>query len=408
MPVQQNSSPQTATPTQAGTATVNVDPSTQHYDTAAGNRYSNYMSGATTSGPAWASGADPNYYNTSGNTPGSIADQAINSGTGTITNAQQAAAFIDPNAAANQAAIQGGMNQQLQGYGPGGSSLAGVTHLGNVANAGTAQIATGQSNNILGGQLQNINQLNAQAQGQGPSLAQQQAQQQSQANIAANMATIGSQRGSANSALGLRQAGEAAAQANQQSVQAGVMGRTAEEMNAQQQLAGALGQTQGQVQQGAQAQAQLGQQASLQNAQAANAMTSQQGQMNQATTMANLQASLQAGQINMDQYNAMLTAQLQQSNNAFTAQQNYAQLATNSDLTNQAEQMHLGQSISSQNQQMGSAIIGGGAALAGAGLAASDARLKTGIKSASRSMKDFLSQISAGTPTSGFALMGES
>ena len=323
---------------------------------------------------------------------------------GPITYGQLQGMYTDPNAAANNAAIQQGYGQTLQGYGPGGSSLAGLTQLGAVANANGAGIQTGQSNALLGGQLQNINQLNAQAQGQGPSVAQVQAQQQGQANVAAQMAMMGSQRGASNSALGQRAAAEQGAQANQQAVQAGVLGRTQEELAAQQQLTGALSGTQGQVMQGAQAQAGLNQQAGLQNAQAANTSTLQQGSMNQQAALANLQAQLQAGQINLNQYNAMLQAQLNQSNNQFAASQNLGSTLTNENTQLQGIQAGVG--INSSNNALGltGAGIAGAAGLgAGALTAASDRMLKSDIRSAKRSIKEFLSQLPK-SPTAGFAL----
>lgn len=313
--------------------------------------------------------------------------------------------YEDPNQAANSAAIQQGYGQGLQGYGPGGSSLAGVTHLGATANANAANINTGMSNNLLGQQQADINRLRDIANGVGPSLAQEQAKQQSDANIAAQMGMMGSQRGASNSSLGLRQAQNAAAQANQQGVQAGVLGRMQEEMAAQQQLTGALSGTQSQVMQGAQAQAALNQQANLQNAGAANASTLQQGAMDQQTALANLQAQLQAGQININQYNAMLQAQLAQSNNQWTANQNFGGLVTGENT--QIQGINAGVGINQSNNSMGltGAGIAGAAGLgAGALSAASDEALKFNVRDAARSIKAFLSQL-GDSPGRGFRLM---
>ena len=325
-----------------------------------------------------------------------------------ITNANQAALYTDPMAQANYNAIAGMGSTMLQGYGAGGSSLAGITQLGNVTNANQANIATGQSNALLGGQVANINALNAEAQGQGPNPAAIAAQQQTQANIAANMAQVGSQRGSSNSALGLRQAAQQNATAQQQGVQAAVQGQAAQELSAQQQLTGALSGTQGQVQQGAQAQAALTQQTALANAGAANASTLQQGTMNQQTSLANLSAQLQAGQINMNEYNAMVQAQMTQSNNDFAAQQNYGQLVTNENTQLQGVYGENAANISANNLGMTSAGIAGGAGVAAGALTAmSDRRVKKDVRSASRSIGDFLSQIAAGLPRTGFSLLGD-
>lgn len=340
------------------------------------------------------------------------ANNAVNSDpnlTAPLTNAQVAQAFVDPAAAQNYAAISQGYqlpNQLgLQNYRPGGSALAGLTQLGAVSNANAANIDTGQSQALMQGQVANINALNAQARGQGPSVAELQAKQQAQQNIAGQMAMAGSQRGAANSALGLRQAGEAAAQANQQGVQAGVMGRTQEELAAQQQLTGALGGATGQVQQGAQAQAGLQQQAALQNAQAGNQATLQQGQMDVQTKLANLQAQLQAGQISVAQYNAMLQAQMAQSANDFGAQQNYGSMVAGQALQQEALQKNLTLNEQQLNLGLTSAGLGAGATALSGVLSASDTRLKTSVRPASRSIKDFLNQISANTDSHGFALM---
>ena len=328
--------------------------------------------------------------------------------------------FTDQNAAANQAAINQGYGMQLN-YTPAQSAVAGLTQLGAMQNMNAAQIQTGQSNALMAGQAQNINALNAMAQGQGPSLAQEQAKHQGEANIAAQMGIMGSQRGASNAALGLRSAADQAAQANQQAVQAGVLGRTQEELGARQQLAGALQGATGQAQQGAQAQAQLQQQAAASNQMAQNQGALQQGAMNQQTAMqnaqaqqqtnmANLQAMLQAGQINMQQYDAMLQAQLNQSNNQLTASMGLGGLLVGEN--SQLQGIGAGVGINAANNSMGllGAGIAGGATLGAAGLqaaglqAASDRALKRRIHGASRSVKDFLNQL-GDAPASSFRLM---
>lgn len=313
--------------------------------------------------------------------------------------------YTDQNAAANNAAIQAGYGQTLSGYGHGGSSLAGITHLGATTQMNAAGIDQANSNNLLHGQLQDINALNMQAQGQGPSVAAEQAKQQSEANIAAQMGVIGSQRGGGNSALGLRQAQDQAAQSQQQAVQAGVMGRTQEEMAARQQLTGALQGTQAQAMQGAQAQAGMQQQANQQNAGAMNQANLQQGQMNQDVQLGNLQAQLQAGQIDINQYNNMLQAQLAQSNNQLTANMNFGGTLVNENT--QLQGLQAGQAINSANNSMGLVGAGiGGLSTVGAGVLSapkgSDRRLKTNVRPGDRSVKAFLASI-AEAPSSGFA-----
>lgn len=290
------------------------------------------------------------------------------------------------------------------------SPLAGLTTLGNVSNAGNTNINTGTSGALTGGQIQQINNLNAQAHGQGPSLAEQQAKQVAQTNIANQAALIASQRGSSNSALGLRSAGEQGAAANQQAVQAAVQGRTAEELNAQQQLTGALGTAQGQTMQGAQAQAALDQQTNAANIAARNAAMQQQGAMTQQTNLANAAQGEQTGlanlsskgatnTLNANQADAALQAQINQANNQQTANENYAGLVTNEDT--QLYGINAGVGISNTSNALGliGAGIAGGAAIGAAGIT-SDENLKTNIKSGTKSIKDFLSKVSVSNSSS--------
>jgi hypothetical protein len=314
-------------------------------------------------------------------------------------------AFQDPNQQANRYAIEGMRQAGLKGYGANGdtSSLAGLTSLGHAQNAQAARIDTGQSQNLMGGQVANINALNAQAQGQGPSVAAETARQQAEANTKAQMAAIGSQRGAANSALGLRAAQDSAAQQRQQGAQNATMGRAQEAMAARQQLGGALSGATQQAQQGAQAQAQLSQQAGMQNAQAANQLTAQQGQLDVQTKLANLQAQVQAGQLNANEYNAYVQALLAQNNNDWGAQMN----AMNSIMTNNAQiqGVYHGVTVGANNPDyaLTSAGISGGAGLAAGALQASDKNLKVEIRSAERPIKDFMSQV--GRSVSRFALL---
>lgn len=320
--------------------------------------------------------------------------------------AQQAQSFINPYTNLEQAQINNiPVNQQAaQAVAPqlSSSPLAGLTTFGQPVN-----ISTAQSNPILAAQLQNINAINAQAQGRGPSLAEVQAKQQAQQNIANQMALIGSQRGSSNSALGLRQAQEAAATANQQAVQAGVQGRTAEELAAQQQLTGALSGTQGQVMQGAQAQAGLNQQTMLQQGSMNQQVQLQNQQVQQQTqlqnqqaqlqsTLANLTAKMQTQGLNTQEYNDYIQAQAALANTNTTLAENYANLSSSEGLAASAIANKV--AMNNANNQMGltgAEIAGasaGGAALIGA-LTPSDRNLKFNISSANRPIKDFLSKI---------------
>ena len=99
---------------------------------------------------------------------------------------------------------------------------------------------SGANQGFLGGQQQLVSQLQQQAQGQGPSLAQQQlaqAMQQAQAQNAGLMAT---QRG-VNPGMALRMAGMNQAGMAQGIAAQGAQARIQEQLNAQQQLQTALG-----------------------------------------------------------------------------------------------------------------------------------------------------------------------
>jgi hypothetical protein len=311
----------------------------------------------------------------------------------------------DPNRQQNMAAIGGMQAPPMQGYEAGGSSLAGLTTLAPVQNAHAATVDTGQSQNLMGGQVANINALNQQANGQGPSVAAEVAKQQAEQGQKAQMAALGSQRGAANSALGMRAAQDSAAQQHQAGAQNAVLGRAQEAQAARQQLTGALGGATQQAQQGAQAQAQLSQQAGMQNAQAANASTLQQGQMDVQTKTANLQAQLQAGQINANEYNAYVQALMAQNSNDWGAQMNaQGQLMSNNA---QLQGIAAGVQTNAANNQMGlvgASIAGGAGVGAGALTAASDRGLKTDVRPATRGIKDFLSQYGE-SATAKFALM---
>lgn len=340
-----------------------------------------------------------------------------------ITQGQQAALFMAPGSSSINNNINTGYGlQQSANFANApqmtSSPLAGLTTLGAVANANAPGIDTSTSTALQAGQIGQINALNQQAAGNGPSVAALQAQAQGEQNVSNAMAMMGSQRGSANSALGLRSADNSIASADQNAMYAGVLGRTQEELNAQQQLTGALGTAQGQTMQGAQAQAGLQSTANLQNAGALNQAMLTQGTMGQQTSLANAAQAEQTGlsnltqqgttqALNANEYNAMLQAQMTQSNNQLTAQQNYANLVTDENTQLQGIAAKVGISNAANMMGLAGAGIAGGAGIAAGALTASDRRLKTNIKSADRSMKAFLSAmgVSINNKRSGFALL---
>lgn len=362
-------------------------------------------SGTTITPPGGAAVTSPNLTYVSNPTAG-VGDKSA-----PITQQQLANLYSMPGQPQTQTAISG-----LPGaFNTNGSPLAGLTSLGpmyqaGLTTAGNTTINTGTTNAVTAAQLAQINALNAQANGQGPSLADVEAQQQTQRNLAATAALAGSQRGSANSALGLRTAQEAAGNAAQAGVQAAVQGRTAEELAAQQQLTGALGTAGGQAAQEAQAQAGLqqgtnlanlttGTQVNLANAGALNTGTLQQAQQNQQVQLANLQSQLQTGQINAQQYNTMVQAMMTEYQNQLAGQENYGQLVTGENT--QLQGIAAGVGINNSNNNMGLAGAGIGAlgALGSGLLNLSDKRTKFNIRPGTKSVKSFLNAIAPKSST---------
>lgn len=334
---------------------------------------------------------DPQSNNLAGNSRTNLNDPTgllWGGSTGTLTQPQtvqqQYQSFVDQNAPAESSAISG-MPTNYQA--PQGAAALSY----NSPLAGLTTINTAQSNPILQGQLQNINQLNQQAQGQGPSPATVAAQQQAANNLANTYALLSSQRGSASPALGMRAALEAKTQADQQAVNAATLGKTQEELNAQQQLTGALQGTQSQVQQGAQAQAQIAQQQLSSNQQVMQQLGMQDLANQQQTQLANLQAQLQSGQMNVNEYNDQVQALMAFSNNQLTANENYANLVANQNETLAGIQNKT--ATNNTNNMLGLVGAGIGAAGTAAGLGLmSDKNLKTNIKPSN--LKSFLNSFS--------------
>lgn len=272
---------------------------------------------------------------------------------------------------------------------------SGNTNLGPTAYSQAATINQGMSNQDRGLQMQNINALQTQAAGGGPSVAAQQAQASSQAAIAGQMAAAASQRGSSNSALGLRAAQNSAAANQQATAQTAVQGRMQEQLNAQQQLGNVIANQQGQdiglatnqaglqqqtalanqsaanqmnlsqaqlsqqnnqfnagqglnyaqlgVQQGEQ-NAQLQEQTNLANQQMQGQYGLQQGQFDQGTNVANLQAQMSQQQMNNQMVNSLYGQQANIYGNVGTQQLNLAQSMNGAQLANQAQ-------LNAENQQ---------------------------------------------------------
>lgn len=401
-----------ATPDTGATPITNptVPTSLQPPASTTGSTNGNGLAITNTAMPIWAPSTTPMYSGQPSQTAsmiGTTNDQ--------LTQGQQAAAFIDPNTAALEQQIQGipTNNQAPQIT---ASPLAGLTTLGQNANAGQVAINTAPSNAVAAGQMSNINMLNAQAQGQGPNPAAMQAAASGEQNVANEMAMVGSQRGSSNSSLGLRSAGEAVANANQQTAYNAALATQQQEVAAQGELQQALGTTEGQAQQGAQAQAGLQQSTTQTNAAANNQAMLQQGAMGQQTQLANQSteeqsatADLAAQQgtqnLNANQYDAAVQAGMNLSNNDMTAAENYANLVTSEATALHGQNANLAVSQNANMLGLQSAGIAGTAALGAAtATAVSDKDRKENIRSAERSVSDFLSQIADTGREEGFAL----
>lgn len=189
------------------------------------------------------------------------------------------------------------------GFGPGGvaGAPAAPTQIGPLT---PEQLKAFEANTqFRTGQATLAQQLAAQAQGQGPSLATEQFKQAQQANQAAIFAQLASARGGANPALA-RQAMQTSQQIQAQTAREAALARIQEQMGAREQLAGVLNQGRGgdleqagQMQQLATQQAQLQQNqaqlaAELQAKYAAMGLSAQQSNQMAAIEMAKIQAGI--------------------------------------------------------------------------------------------------------------------
>lgn len=225
-----------------------------------------------------------------------------------------------------------------------------------------AQIAMGPQKEFRAGQEQLISALQSQAAGQGPSLAGEQLRSGMEQSILAQQAALAGARGGAQPGLArqvLQQGAQQQAGLAQQAAQA----RMQEQIAAQQQLAGVLQQARGGDIGLATTQAQLGQEALSQQAQLA-----QQAQMQ----MNALNAQMAALQVQAAQGNQQAAIELEKLK----------------------QQGFLGaKGLQTQQQAAGQQFAGGlvsGLAEAGATAFASDSRLKTDIKNASKDLREFM------------------
>lgn len=144
-----------------------------------------------------------------------------------------------------------------------------------------------------------LDQLRAQALGQGPSLAKEQLRLGADQNVAAQQALAATGRG--NAAMAARQAAQNTANINQNMAGQAALAGIQERLGALGQIGGVAGQARGQDQD-----------LSMFNADQYNSRQLAQAGFNQQTGLANQSASLQQGQMNDQRYLELLRQALQQ------------------------------------------------------------------------------------------------
>lgn len=217
-----------------------------------------------------------------------------------------------------------------------------------------AQVDPTQQAQFRDAQTGLLGQLEAQSQGQGPSLANQQLQAGTQANIRSAMAQ-GTTGYGVNPALAQRNILQAAGTANQQAAQQAAMNRTQEQLNAQQQLAGLANQGRTSDIGMATTNADLSQQAGLANQQSQLTTNNQQNQMTQF---------LDSGQNTINQNNAASQQAYQQ----LKANQASGVNSVNEDAYKSAS-ANRGNMVSKIGQAVGSLAHGGIVGMAAGGVA---------------------------------------
>jgi hypothetical protein len=216
------------------------------------------------------------------------------------------------------------------------------------AQSQAAQINMGQANQFLGGQQGLVNQLQAQANGSGPSLAQAQLRQGTEANLSGQLAAAASQRGNQNAGGSQYALGNQAASANQQAAGQSATLRSQEQLGAESGLGQALGAYGGQQIGLAENQAGMQQQTNMANQNATNTM---------AEFNTNSAQAGNAAQQAQYQFGTNIAAQQQTNQNAaVTGQQLSAQNAQQTALGS------LGSSANSVGGAIAQAAGGGGSA----------------------------------------------
>lgn len=220
-----------------------------------------------------------------------------------------------------QEALKAQLAQQLAaGQGRAAPTMSSA-RLGAAPTSVAAQMNTAQTDQDRAQQQALAQQLQAQAAGQGPSLAQSQLQQATDRNISQGLAMQASQRG-ANAGQGLRNVAQGTAIANQQAAQQSADLRMQEQMAARNQLAGTLQGMRGQDIGVSQEQAQLQQQTGLAN----QAMAGQYG-LGQAQLEQQAAANNQAAQLSQQQIGNQQAAGINAQMAGINAQEQAAAMA---------------------------------------------------------------------------------
>lgn len=249
----------------------------------------------------------------------------------------------------------GGSPMVVSAPGQGGGGVPGA-----VANPQITAGMNGDPNNVFRqGQMGLMQQLQAQAAGQGPSIAQNQLKMGQEQALAQSIALANSGRGGANPMM--------ARQALQQNAQ--MSGQMANEaanlrLQEQQQAQSALGSLTGQGRQGdlgVTSLQQQGQVSSAQMAQAQNELASKYAQMGLDAQTANQKAMIELQKLSQE------------------GQLGFANLGLQSQIA--------------QNALLGNALQGGAGVLTGLGTLISDRTAKKSVKPADKSLRDFLDSL---------------
>lgn len=273
---------------------------------------------------------------------------------------------------------------------------AGRTALGQAAQVGPVNIDQSQQAQFRNAQLANLAQLQAQANGTGPSLAQQQLRMATDRNMQQALAQQAAMRGRAGGMAGARSLADARAGISQEAAGQSSLMRLQEQMAAQQAIAGLAGQGRAQDIGLATNQAGLNMQGALANQAANNQFGLAQGSLDQQRELANLQAraALQGQQNQLGFGYAGMGINTAEGNRAATMGAEQAGINANLGLAGGAQQyqeylMSRDPTFLQYLQALGGPVATG----VGAGIALSDERQKEDIEDGSAASRRILSAL---------------